>query len=181
VAATVLRFAPFIGQQADTRLSRYFSMPVVPTVLGRDPRLQFVHVDDALEVLHRAVVGTHPGTYNVAGRGVLTLNQAIRRAGRIAAPTFEPGLSGVAAFAKRSGMLDFSLDQLDLFVHGRVVDTTALIGEFGFEPRTTAEAFDEFIRGQQPGPLRPQRLREAEKLILERIRRVRAALENDDE
>jgi UDP-glucose 4-epimerase len=181
VAATVLRFAPFIGQRADTRLSRYFSMPVVPTVLGRDPRLQFVHVDDALEVLHRAVVGTHPGTYNVAGRGVLTLNQAIRRAGRIAAPTLEPGLSGVAAFAKRSGMLDFSLDQLDLFVHGRVVDTTALIDEFGFEPRTTAEAFDEFIRGQEPGPLRPQRLREAEKLILERIRRVRHALGSIDE
>jgi UDP-glucose 4-epimerase len=181
VAATVLRFAPFIGQQADTRLSRYFSMPVVPTVLGRDPRLQFVHVDDALEVLHRAIVGDHPGTFNVAGRGVLTLNQAIRRAGRIAAPTLEPGLSGVAAFAKRSGMLDFSLDQLDLFVHGRVVDTTALIDEFGFEPRTTAEAFDEFVRGQQPGPLRPQRLREAEKLILEQIRRVRGAMRQSDD
>ncbi|GAA0895925.1 hypothetical protein GCM10009558_083160 [Virgisporangium aurantiacum] len=135
-----------------------------------------MHVDDALEVLHRAIVGTHPGTYNVAGRGVLTLNQAIRRAGRIAAPTLEPGLSGVAAFAKRSGMLDFSLDQLDLFVHGRVVDTSALIEEFGFEPRTTAEAFDEFIRAQQPGPLRPQRLREAEKLVLEQIRRVRGAI-----
>jgi UDP-glucose 4-epimerase len=176
VAATVLRFAPFIGQQADTRLSRYFSMPVVPTVLGRDPRLQFVHVDDALEVLHRAIVEDHAGTYNVAGRGVLTLNQAIRRAGRLAAPTLEPGLSGVAAFAKRSGMLDFSLDQLDLFVHGRVVDTSALVGEFGFEPRSTAEAFDEFVRAQQPGPLRPQRLREAEKLILERIRQARALL-----
>jgi UDP-glucose 4-epimerase len=178
VAATVLRFAPFIGQQADTRLSRYFSMPVVPTVLGRDPRLQFVHVDDALEVLHRAVVGDHPGTYNVAGRGVLTLNQAIRRAGRVAAPTLEPGLSGVAAFAKRSGMLDFSLDQLDLFVHGRVVDNSALVREFGFEPRSSAEAFDEFVRAQQPGPVRPQRLREAEKLILEQIRRARAAVQS---
>jgi UDP-glucose 4-epimerase len=179
VAATVLRFAPFIGQQAETRLSRYFSMPVVPTVLGRDPRLQFVHVDDALEVLHRAIVGEHPGTFNVAGRGVLTLNQAIRRAGRLAAPTLEPGLSGVAAFAKRSGMVDFSLDQLDLFVHGRVVDNGALVREFGFEPRSSAEAFDEFVRGQTPGPLRPQRLREAEKLILEQIRRVRAALASE--
>jgi UDP-glucose 4-epimerase len=181
VAATVLRFAPFIGQQADTRLSRYFSMPVVPTVLGRDPRLQFVHVDDALEVLCRAVVEDHAGTYNVAGPGVLTLNQAIRRAGRVAAPTLEPGLSGVAAFAKRSGMLDFSLDQLDLFVHGRVVDTSRLIAEFGFQPRSTAEAFDEFVRAQAPGPLRPQRLREAEKLILEQIRRARAALGGGDD
>jgi UDP-glucose 4-epimerase len=179
VAATVLRFAPFMGQRSETRLSRYFSMPVIPTVLGRDPRLQFVHADDALEILHRAIVEDHPGTFNVAGRGVLTLNQAIRRAGRVAAPVVEPGLSGVAAFAKRSGALDFSLDQLDLFVHGRVVDTSRLVAEFGFEPRTTAEAFDEFVRSR-PGPVGPERLRAAEKLMLERIREARARLGGPD-
>lgn len=177
VAATVLRFAPFIGERAGTRLNRYFALPVVPTVLGRDPRLQFIHVDDGLEVLRRAIVERHPGTYNVAGAGVLTLNQAIRRAGRIAFPVVEPGLSAVAGFAKSSGALDFSLDQLDLFVHGRVVDTTRLIEEFGFEPRSTAAAFDDFIRGAGYGPLSPDRVRGAEQVILERIRRARAAVE----
>jgi UDP-glucose 4-epimerase len=181
VRATVLRFAPFIGQQTDTRLSRYFTMPFVPTVLGRDPRLQFVHADDALEVLHRSVVEHHPGTFNVAGRGVLTLNQAIRRAGRLAVPVLEPGLSGVAAVAKQWRVLDFSLDQLDLFVHGRVVDTEALVTEFGFEPRSTAEAFDEFVRAHDAGPISGSRLRFAEKLILERIRQARAALGGDDD
>ncbi|HEY0697662.1 MAG TPA: NAD-dependent epimerase/dehydratase family protein, partial [Micromonospora sp.] len=77
VTATVLRFAPFIGSAADTTLTRYFAQPVVPTVLGRDPRLQFLHFDDALEVVHRSVVQDHPGTYNVAGPGVLNLSQAI--------------------------------------------------------------------------------------------------------
>ncbi len=177
VAATVLRFAPFIGERAGTRLNRYFALPVVPTVLGRDPRLQFIHVDDGLEVLHRAIVEGHPGTYNVAGAGVLTLSQAIRRAGRIAFPVVEPGLSAVAGFAKSSGALDFSLDQLDLFVHGRVVDTTRLIEEFGFEPRSTAAAFDDFIRGAGYGPLGPDRVRAAEQVILERIRQARAAVE----
>ena len=42
----------------------------------------------------------------------------------------------------------FSLDQLDLFVHGRVVDTTRLIEEFGFRPRSTAEAFEDFVAGR---------------------------------
>ena len=127
VAATVLRFAPFIGSGALTRLTRYFSAPVVPTVFGRDPRLQFLHVDDAFEVLHRAVVEPHPGTFNVAGPGVLTLSQAIRRAGRVAAPVVEPGMSALAGLAKST----LSLDQLDLFVHGRVVDTSRLATEFG--------------------------------------------------
>jgi UDP-glucose 4-epimerase len=145
VAATVLRFAPFIGTAADTSLTRYFSLPVVPTVFGRDPRLQFIHADDALEIIIRSVIEHHPGTYNVAGAGVLSLSQAIRRAGRVALPVLEPGMSAVASIARRTKVLDFSLDQLDLFVHGRVVDTSSLIHEFGFTPRSTPVAFDDFI------------------------------------
>jgi UDP-glucose 4-epimerase len=171
VAATVLRFAPFIGSSAETRLTRYFTAAVVPTVFGRDPRLQFVHVDDAFEVLHRAVVEQHPGTFNVAGSGVLTLSQAVRRAGRVAVPILEPGLSTFAGVARRA----VSLDQLDLFVHGRVVDTTRLVEEFGFEPRSTSEAFDEFIRGQgSDALLGPDVVRAVERSILNKIRQVRA-------
>jgi UDP-glucose 4-epimerase len=175
VTATVLRFAPFIGSRANTTLTRYFAMPVVPTVFGRDPRLQFVHVDDALEVLHRSVVEDHAGTFNVAGAGVLALSQAIRRAGRVAVPVVEPGLSAAAAFAKGFGLRGFGLDQVDLFVHGRVVDTTALIQEYGFEPRTTEAAFDDFIRGHRTGTLfNPDQVAGAEHAILAGIRQVRA-------
>ncbi len=181
VTVTVLRFAPFLGSRADTTLTRYFAMPVVPTVLGRDPRLQFVHVDDALEVLHRSIVEDHPGTYNVAGPGVLALSQAIRRAGRIPLPVVEPGLSTAAAFARSIGRRGFGLDQVDLFVHGRVVDTSALIEEYGFTPRSTAAAFDDFLRGHALGALAgPDRLVAAERAVLAAIRQVRAAVVHDD-
>ena len=146
VAATVLRFAPLIGQAANTSLTRYFSSAVVPTVLGRDPRLQFVHVDDALEILHRSVIEDHPGTFNVAGPGVIMLSQAVRRAGRIGVPIPEPGLSALGRSGGGFGVR-FSLDQLDLFVHGRVVDTTRLAEEFGFAPRSTPAAFEDFLQG----------------------------------
>jgi UDP-glucose 4-epimerase len=176
VSATVLRFAPFIGSTANTTITRYFAQPVVPTVFGRDPRLQFLHVDDALEVLHRSVVEDHPGTFNVAGAGVLTLSQAIRRAGRVAVPVLEPGLSAAAMLAGGLRFGRYGLDQLDLFVHGRVVDTTRLIQEYGFEPRTTAAAFDDFIRGQAGRRVvTPDQLAAAEQAILDGIRRVRAA------
>ncbi|WP_232074742.1 NAD-dependent epimerase/dehydratase family protein [Phytohabitans suffuscus] len=175
VSATVLRFAPFIGSTADTTLTRYFAQPLVPTVLGRDPRLQFLHVDDALEALHRSVVEDHPGTYNVAGAGVLALSQAIRRAGRLAVPVFEPGLSAAATLAGGLRLGRYGLDQLDLFVHGRVVDTTRLVEEYGFEPRTTAAAFDDFIRRHADRSLvTADQLATAERAILDGIRRVRA-------
>ena len=43
-----MRFANFIGPPARTALTSYFSLPVVPTVFGFDPRLQFVHERDHL-------------------------------------------------------------------------------------------------------------------------------------
>lgn len=183
VSATVLRFTPVIGSTANTSLTRYFSSPVVPTVFGRDPRLQFVHLDDALEVLHRSVVQQHPGTYNVAGPGVLTLSQAIRRAGRVAVPVLEPGLSAAAAAVKTFGVGNLSFDQLDLFVHGRVVDTTRLIKEYGYTPRSTAAAFDDFIRGHQTGRIVPakEQFAAAEQAILDGIRRVRTVVGSSDD
>lgn len=54
VAVCVLRFANILGPFADSALAEYFSMPVMPTVLGYDPRLQFVHEDDVLDVLKLA-------------------------------------------------------------------------------------------------------------------------------
>ena len=177
VLATVLRFAPFVGSPVDTALTRYFLQPVVPTVFGRDPRLQFVHIDDAQEVLHRSVVEDHPGTFNVAGPGVIMLSQAVRRAGRIAVPVVEFGLSGVAAVAKSLGIRGLSLDQVDLFVHGRVVDTTELTQEYGFTPRSTTEAFCDFLRVHRLGAvLGRDRIAAAERSILDNIRRARASL-----
>jgi UDP-glucose 4-epimerase len=178
VTSTVLRLSPLIGSTADTTVTRYFLQPVIPTVLGRDPRLQFVHLDDALEVLHRSVVEEHPGTYNLAGPGVLTLSQAIRRAGRVAVPVLEPGLSGAASVARAMGFGRYGLDQLDLLVHGRVVDTTRLISEYAFTPRSTAAAFDDFIRAHADGTvLSRDRLALAERSVLHGIRQVRAAVQ----
>ena len=174
VAATVLRFAPFIGPSAETALLRYLARPAVPTVFGRDPRLQFIHVDDALRLLERSVLEDHPGTFNVAGPGTLTLSQAVRRAGRIALPILEPGLA-LAAAAGRG----ISQDQIDLFVYGRVVDISRLVAEFGFTPRSTSDAFEAFVHSHSAGAsLTAERLAAAENAFLETIHRVRREVQS---
>ena len=57
VAVTVLRLANQVGPTVDNPLTRYFELPVCPTVLGFDPRLQFLHEEDTAEVLLRATLG----------------------------------------------------------------------------------------------------------------------------
>jgi UDP-glucose 4-epimerase len=148
VALTILRFANFMGSQIETPLTRYFSLPVVPTPLGYDPRIQFIHEDDAVEVLYRAVRQDHPGIYNVAGDGALLLSQAVRLCGRLALPVIAPLATPVANLLRRYGMIDFPADQLKFLIFGRVVANQLLKEEFGYTPaHTSRSALEEFIAG----------------------------------
>ncbi|APY87033.1 NAD-dependent dehydratase [Streptomyces alfalfae] len=161
VAVCVLRFANILGPTADSPLAEYFSLPVLPTVFGYDPRLQFVHEDDAVEVLrlasHEPRRGTlNSGTFNIAGDGLLLLSQCSRRLGRPTVPVLLPAVTWVGSALRTVGMTDFSPEQLRLLTHGRVVATRQMRETLGFEPKyTTAEAFADFVRSRGPGLLPP--------------------------
>jgi len=147
VALTVIRLADVIGPGVDNALTRYFSLPVVPTVLGFDARVQLFHVKDALAVLNRAITHDLPGVYNAGGDGVLMLSQAIRRAGRVQLPMPRAAIGTATRLA--GGRVDLSPGQARLLNYGRVIDTTRLKTTFGFTPKwTTAAAFDDYVRGR---------------------------------
>jgi len=177
VALTLLRFTNFVGPTVQTPLTRYLSLPVVPTVLGFDPRLQLCHEDDALEVLHRAVAGDHPGTYNVGGRGVLLLSQALRRLGRPSVPVPSPAVSVVARALRAAGVVDVSPEQMRYLQHGRVADVGKLARVLGWSPRPTAEAFADYAATAGSVLLDPARAALAEQAVLDLLTggRVRAA------
>jgi len=174
VAVTMLRFTNFIGPRIDTVMTRYFSLPVAPTVLGYDARVQLLHEEDALAVLQRAAAGGRPGVFNVGGDGVLLLSQAIRRAGRLPLPVPAPAVGTLSRIFRRAGLVDFSAEQLRFLNFGRVVDTTRLRTEFGFTPRwTTVQAFDDFVGGRGLRPLiDPQRVVAVQRELLAGLARL---------
>ncbi len=154
VVLSILRFANFIGPTVDSALTRYLELPVVPKVLGYDPRLQLCHEQDAVEVLYRSVVGDHPGIYNVAGPGIIYLSQAIRLAGKPSLPVAHPFVQGLAGGLRRTGRVDFSADQLQFLLFGRVGDITRLRRGFDYEPAfSTLAAFEDFIASGRIEPL----------------------------
>jgi UDP-glucose 4-epimerase len=171
VSVTTLRFANFVGPTVRTPLTSYFSLPVVPTVLGYDPRLQFVHERDGLEALWRTTLGDHGGTFNIAGDGVMTLSQAIRRAGRPSLPLPQPVAPWVGQALRRLGLADFSAEQIRFLTYGRVVDTGRMREVLGLEPRySTREAFDDFVTGQKlHGPLSADVVRAAEGRLVDAL------------
>jgi UDP-glucose 4-epimerase len=171
VIVTMLRFANFLSPRIDTPLTKYFCLPVIPTVLGFDPRLQFLHVQDGLDVLQRSTLDDHHGTFNVAGPGVMLLSQAIRRAGRVALPVPAIAASSLGSILRGTGAADFSPEQLKFLSYGRVVDTSKIERTLGWQPHySTVEAFDDFVRGRNlTSVLSPENVKAAERAVLTRV------------
>jgi UDP-glucose 4-epimerase len=174
VTLSILRFANFMGSEIETPLTRYFSLPVVPTALGHDPRIQLIHEDDAIEVLYRAVREEHPGIFNVAADGVLALSQAVRICGKPSVSVPLPLATPLATAMRRLGLIDLPTDQLQFLVYGRVADVRRLRRTFGYTPAyTTRGALEEFVSGQRlRRPITPERVVTWEERAYELLRRV---------
>jgi UDP-glucose 4-epimerase len=166
VRTTTLRTAPALGPGLNTPTAAYFRLPVIPTVLGFDPRMQFLNDTDLIDAIEHATLADIAGTFNIAGDGVMMLSQAIRRLGRPAMPM--PGFA-VGAFGsvmRQARVADFSREQVAFLAYGRGVETTRMREVLGFGPsRTTEQAFGEFAASLEPGLVSERRVRAAETAI----------------
>lgn len=160
IDVTILRMANIIGPTIGTQLTDYFALPVVPVVIGRDPRFQVLHEDDCIDVLTMTVAEERPGIYNVAGDGFLVLSQAIARAGRPALPLPALGNPLVSGVLKRAGIAAMDSTQAAFLTYGRGLDTTRMRAQLRFEPSYgTGEAFDSYLSGHSRGILDPDRVK----------------------
>jgi UDP-glucose 4-epimerase len=146
VEISMLRLANIVGPGLRTGLTDYLSLPVIPTPLGYDARLQLIHENDALRGLLLATVGPPAGIVNVAADGMITVQQAARLAGRPTVPVPLSACGLLGQFVKRTGLADFSPDQMQYLAWGRGMDTTRMREVLGLEPEfTTRAAFEDFI------------------------------------
>lgn len=147
IEITTLRFANVIGPRIRTAFTDHFSLPVIPIPLGYDARLQFVHEDDCVDAIARAVTIPGLGSVNVAGDGIITATQAANLAGRpfVFVPRATTG--ALTDLAKKFGLIDIGSDQLDFMTFGRGLDTTRMRADLGFEPAyTTRAAYEDYAR-----------------------------------
>jgi UDP-glucose 4-epimerase len=151
VRVTMLRLANVVGPHVVSPMTSYFRLPVIPTVIGYDARMQFVHESDLNRVLKHAVVSDVHGTFNIAGDGILMLSQAVRRLQRATLPLPGFAVGQLGGVLRRARLADFSPEQLSFLTFGRGMDTTRMRAVLGFEPEyTTADAFADFASSMPP-------------------------------
>jgi UDP-glucose 4-epimerase len=159
VTVTLLRFVNALGPDIATSHTALLSLPAVPSILGFDPRYQFIHEDDISGVLEHAARHDLPGVYNAAGDGVLVLSEVASLLGKPPAPFLPPWGTGVAAAALRRAGMKIPPEMLQQLRFGRAVDNRRLKAAgyaFRSTTRETVQAFAEHLRVRRLLPARDE-------------------------
>jgi len=147
VTVTLLRFANVLGDDLDTPFALALRRPVVPEILGFDPRVQFVHQADVVGALMYATNNDVPGVYNVAADGNMPWSEVCTLVGKPRVP-LSPVLTNLAAEPlRRLRLWDLPPEALQVLRFGRAMDNTRY-QQAGFRYQyTNAGTIEAFARG----------------------------------
>lgn len=150
IVCTLLRFCFVVGPRSSNYFIDLLRRPLVPSLLGYDPLMQFIHEEDALDALLLAIKNDHAGEFNIVGKGVIPLSYALRLAKRLKIPL-------LSAIAYPSIQLLWNMQMIA--VPGRLLDYLKFLWVadgnkakqiMNFEAkRTSKEAFLDFANSHQ--------------------------------
>jgi UDP-glucose 4-epimerase len=142
VAITILRPVSMLGHHVHSAIGRYLQRDYVPTVLGFNPMMQFIHEEDIAEAIVLSLERELRGVFNVVGPGAVPLHVAIREVGATALPLPEGVAIPVISRLFRWGLYAFPPRAIDFAKYQCTLDGTRFQQATGFEPRfSLAETF----------------------------------------
>jgi UDP-glucose 4-epimerase len=142
IAITVLRPVSVLGYHVRSAIGRYLRNERVPTVMGFNPMMQFIHEDDLADAIVLAIEGHIRGVYNVVGPGAVPLHVAIRETGSRPLPLPEMAARPVIQSLFRWGLYPFPPRAMDFAKYQCTLDGTRFREATGFMPRfSLAETF----------------------------------------
>jgi UDP-glucose 4-epimerase len=133
-----LRMAPLVGTKSP--LIAYFSQPGPRTLIGFDPSLQLLHIEDAVSALVHFALTPCAGAFNIAADDAVCISQAIRLCGQQPMPTINAMIKPSAMIGDRSQLRRWPVD-VSFLRHSCIVDTYRARQELGWVPtRSAAES-----------------------------------------
>ena len=113
IRTCVLRPVNILGYYTQSMIGQYLRQRWVPTVMGFDPMMQFLHEEDLSEAIALALQHGLQGVFNVTGPGEVPLHTAIRETGGAALPMPEPVMRPIFDRLFRLGMLPYPAGAID--------------------------------------------------------------------
>ena len=143
----VLRPVSVLGAYVHSMMGQYLKQSWIPTVMGFDPMLQFIHEEDVSEAIALALEHGLQGVFNVTGPGEVPLHTAIRETGGTAVPVPEPLLRAVFDRAFRWGLQAIPPGALDYIKYPVTVAGERFVEATNFRPLFgLKEIFESVVR-----------------------------------
>jgi UDP-glucose 4-epimerase len=130
----ILRPVHIVGRVRNAP-SNYLRIDRPPTLLGFDPMVQLVHVEDVAEAIAVALQPGRRGIYNIVGPGEVPLSAILRELGRQPRPFPHPLAKPLLGLAFRFGLSSLPVAELDFIRYVCMVDGRRATAELGFRPR----------------------------------------------
>lgn len=150
---TVVRVADSLGGEPRSSHMTLLSLPVMPAILGFDPRLQFIHEEDVIGTLAHVTRHTLPGAYNAAADGVLALSELASLLGKPLVPLLPPWGARFAAVQLRRLGIRVPVELVAQLRYGRGLDNRRLKASGYVYRYTTREAVLKLRAQQRLRPL----------------------------
>ncbi len=136
----MIRAAWAVGDEA-TLAARMLAPLAVPAVLGCDPLVQLLHIDDLVDLIQLVAHEPYDGVLNVAGSGVLPYSTIVKLAGRVRAPVPNGTLRRTVQALWTLGVGLVPGAHVRYLRDTFVADIGRMVKDVGFRPRyTTGEA-----------------------------------------
>lgn len=146
----ILRISTILGPTVQTYKTRYLQRPMIPTILGYDPLMQFIHEDDVIAACRLAMTATQSGIYNIAAKGVLPLSKVIQVCGKVNLPLSQTGLKWSTQTLWYLDLSPAPATHLNFIKYLWLVDGTKAYATLGFKPKfTTKEALLSFVGAER--------------------------------
>jgi UDP-glucose 4-epimerase len=148
IETVVLRPVHIVGPTVRNAPSNYLRLQRPISVLGFDPMVQLIHVDDACRAMALALQPGVRGVYNVTGPGEVPLSAVLGELGRRPVPVPHFLVRPLLRRAFEARLTSFPPEEVDHLQYLCAVDGSRAARDLGYAPR---HSMRETIRSVLPG------------------------------
>ena len=146
IRTCVLRPVNVLGYYVRSMVSQYLRESRIPTVMGFDPMMQFIHEEDLSEAIALALEHGLQGVFNVTGPGEVPLHTAIRETGGTALSMPEQIIRPLFQRLFRWGLLPYPPGAIDYLKYPITVSGDRFVDATNFRPLFSLEEIFQSLR-----------------------------------
>ena len=149
IATTLLRTVSTLGVRVQSAIGRYLRQRWVPTIMGYNPLMQFIHEEDVTEAVELALTKGIHGVFNVVGPGAVPLKVAAEAAGTATVPIPESVARVLFAALFSAGLYHTPPGAMDFLKYPCTLSGKAFEEATGFKPHYQLKEIFDSVRGRR--------------------------------